>query len=388
MKTLALYLASLKAALRYLALLLCVVILLAVVVFASLPKSLFDSHSIPSVNLALVLEGTSEDNSLGRALTSQLNGVDVLGELYVCNEDEAEELLDEAAVDAVVTLPEDMLNALVYGGHAKITVKAYDPLLGAVVFSVVEQAVEALDAIQNYSLVYASAARDHFSSSSERDDAINAFNFKLMNSALSRLSSVDEVYTVSPFYSQVLSLLLFITVSIGSFFIAVITAQQYSSGYLRHLRQRGVGFVPLLISQLLLSVTLALILSLVCGIAMLSVDSSANIGLLMISAVLLSLVLTPLYLLFSGFKQKEGAAATRTLLGCSALLFFLLFAGGGFYPSFLMESPLRIINPTWMSQLLAEWTLGAAFDGLGVLLFAAVFASAALGCFLEWKRAT
>jgi hypothetical protein len=68
-------------------------------------------------------------------------------------------------------------------------------------------------------------------------------------------------------------------------------------------------------------------------------------------------------------------------------MFFLLFAGGGFYPTGLMQSDLRLFNPTWLSNQLSEWSLGGDLNLLQLALFAIVFAAACTVCFFEWRRA-
>jgi hypothetical protein len=104
------------------------------------------------------------------------------------------------------------------------------------------------------------------------------------------------------------------------------------------------------------------------------------------STLLLALVLTPAYLMFSGFKHDAKAAPARTMLGCVALMFFLLFVGGGFYPSFLMESSLRLFNPAWLATLLSTWSLGGALAPSNLALFVVPLFFCSGLCYVEWRR--
>jgi hypothetical protein len=260
-------------------------------------------------------------------------------------------------------------------------------VIGTAVYSLADKVIETLDELQNYALVFDEAAREHLPNAKERDSALNSFSMTLIGEAFSRMSSVDTPQAVSPFYAQALTLLLFMVVSIGSFFVAVVAARQYATGYIRHLFARGIRFRHLLLSQLMLSASIALVLGAVLGAIFSFVSSDSSFGALLLSAVLLSVVLTALYLMFSGFRQQPKAATTRTLLGCLALMFFLLFAGGGFYPTGLMQSNLRLFNPTWLSNQLSLWSLGGSLDPLQLAFFAVPFALACAVCYFEWRRA-
>ncbi len=176
-------------------------------------------------------------------------------------------------------------------------------------------------------------------------------------------------------------------VSISSLYTAALASRHYATGYIRRLALRGVRFRHLLASQLLLSASIALVLGLLLGIALSVVGEGLSLPALLLSSILLSLVLTALYLVFSGSRQQPQAAVTRTLLGCLALLFFLLFAGGGFYPTELMQSSLRLFNPTWLAHQLAVWSLGGTLDVVQLLPFVATFALSAVAGFVLWRRA-
>ncbi|MDR2491928.1 MAG: ABC transporter permease [Coriobacteriales bacterium] len=382
MRVLALYLANLRVAARYLVVLLLAAAAFAALVFASLPQSLFKSGELPTVSLALVY---GNEDTLVRNLQTEVVQVEVVESLTVCSAAEAERMLASGEVDAVVTLPLNTFDALVSGGNATITVAANDPLVGSVVYAVCERAVETLDSIQNYTLVYATKAQEHIAGTEAQSQAVRLFALQLLGDTLDRLSSVEVRASASPYYVQVLTLLLFFVVSLAALFAAVVLARQYSQGYVRHLTQRGVSFMPLYTAQLLLCCTLALVLSTLLGIMLRLVDDSFDVVALAASGVMLALVVGPLFALMSGVAVGRGNAATRTLLGCCALMFFMLFAGGGFYPSFLMETSLRLFNPTWLSNLLATWSLGGGLDVRYVALFTVPLSLSLGGCYLEWR---
>jgi hypothetical protein len=385
-KILTLYLASLKIALRSIAILLASMLALVAIVLLSLPPQLFTANEIPGVRLALGYDSLLAEGRFGSNLSSELNSVDVIEELRLCTVAEAEALLAAGDVDAIIIMPENTLDVLVYGGHATITVKSNDPLIGSVVYSVTDNAIGSLDALQNYSLIYREQSYGHFDSAGQRDQAAQDFNVALMFEALRRMSYVETPWLASPYFVQALTMLLFLVVSVGSFFVAVIVARQYASGYIRHLYTKGVRYRHLLAAQLLLSASIALVLGLVLALILGFVSDGLSVPLLLLSTLLLSLMLTALYLCFSGFRGQTQAATTRTLIGCLALMFFLLFAGGGFYPTGMMQSSLRLFNPSWLSTQLATWTLGGGIDPVQLALFILPFAAACAIGYLEWRR--
>ncbi|MDR1714182.1 MAG: hypothetical protein LBR39_08555, partial [Coriobacteriales bacterium] len=209
MRILGLFALNFRLALRYLLVLLLACAVLLGLVLLSLPKALFSKGDVPAVSIAFVYGDGTRSDTMMRNLSAEVDGIDVLDEFYVCTAEEAEELLAAGQVDAIIEMPEDTLDALVYGGHATVTVKASDPFMGAVVFSVVERAVDALDEIQNYALIYAGVAAEHFADEEQLWRAVNDFDFQLVSVAAGRLAAVDLQSEVSPYYAQLLTMLSF-----------------------------------------------------------------------------------------------------------------------------------------------------------------------------------
>ncbi len=154
-----LYLGNLKATLRFAALLVAALLALIALVLISLPQQMFSASNVPQISLALVYGDGSEHDELLGNLTTELNAIETVGEIRLSTPGEAEAQLAGGEVDAVVTLPEETLDVLIYGGHASIEVKANDPVIGSVVYTVAYSGVEALDSIQNYALTYAEEAQ-------------------------------------------------------------------------------------------------------------------------------------------------------------------------------------------------------------------------------------
>ena len=386
-KSLALYVANIRVALRSIIVLLGVMLALVAMVLVSLPRDLFSAQDIPRMSLAVVYGDGSYNDAIMRNLSDQLESVEMVDHIYISTPDEAAAQLASGEVDAVIYLPDDMLDALIYGGHTTITVRANDAIIGAVVYSICDRTIGALDRIQNYSLIYQQEALGLIKPAEKYESAVNMFNWVLLTEASMRLQNIDIPSPVSPYFAQALTLLLFLVVSVASLFVAVIAARQYSSGHVRHLYTRGVRFRHLFVAQLLVAASISLLLGAVLSVVLGLVGEGLRVVPLCLSSVLLSLVLTAFYLMFSGFKQQPQLATTRTLIGCLALMFFLLFAGGGFYPTGLMSSDLRLFNPTWLSSQLAVWSLGGPLDVLQTLVFALPFALACAVCFYEWRRA-
>jgi hypothetical protein len=381
-QTCALLLADLRTALRYLAILLAAALCLVALVLASLPRELFNSADLPRASIALAY---GHDDALMRNLTTELAQIEVVERFYVCSVDEAQGLLDAREVDAIIILPDDLFDALVRGAPSTVTVKATEPLMGSVVFAIVERAVMTMDSLQGYTLTYLDAARASYDDADAAYGAVRSFTMVLLGDALSRLSSVEQAAAVSPYYLQVLTLLLFIVASMASLFSAVTLARHHSSGFTRRLTVRSVPFACLCCAQILSSGLMAFLLCLACGLLLHVIDPSFGLLAFAASGFLLSLVLTPLFALFGTARLGRQGASTRTLLVIMALSFLLLFAGGGFYPSFLTQTFLRTLNPVWLANMLASWTLGSPPAAAYLAVFAALPVACIAGWFLQWR---
>ncbi len=197
-KVATLYRGSITSALRFAALLVAALFALVVLVLVSLPQQLFTANDVPRISLALVYGDNGQEDELLQSLNTQLLGIETIESIRLSTPEEAETLLTSGEVDAVVTLPEETLDVLLYGGHATITVRAEDPVIGSVVYTVASSGVETLDTVQNYALTYAEEARAHFTSSEAYSEAVSGFYLKLLGEALTRVNNVDIPWQVSP----------------------------------------------------------------------------------------------------------------------------------------------------------------------------------------------
>jgi hypothetical protein len=242
-----------------------------------------------------------------------------------------------------------------------------------------------MNSLQSYTLIYQDAALSYFGYNDEAYNAINGFAISLMGDALSRLSSVSASSAVSPFYLQVLTLLLFIVCSMAALFCAITLSRQCMTGFGRRLLVRASSFLPIALAYLLIGVTLGVLLCFISGLVLNIVDQSFNLLAFVASGLMLSLILVPLFSLLAMSRPLRDGASTKTLLAVMAIIFLLLFAGGGFYPSYLMQLPLRVFNPVWLANLLAAWTLGAGFELFAVAIFVLPLAIFIVGWYLQWR---
>jgi len=387
LKIAALYLAGIKVALRMVAVLLGSLLALIALVLVSIPSELFSTNDAPLISVAVVYGDGDVDDLLTQRFESILATSRYFDEVGIYPPDEASEKLATGEVDAVIILPKDMLSVLVYGGHTTITLQSNDPLVGSILYITANNYIETINSIQSYALIYADATRDHFSTPEEHFEAVSEFNVDLFNIATIRLRSVETPWQVHLYYVQILTLLLFMVASVGSFFIAVLAARSYASGHIRHLFIRGVRFRHLLVSQLLLSASIALIFGGIFAVVLLFLNIGLSAPRIVVATVVMSVLLTSLYLVFSGFRGQPQAATTRTLMGCLALMFILLFIGGGFYPTGLMESSIRFFNPAWLSEQLSVWSFGGSISLLQLVPFLALLIVTWVAGYLEWRHA-
>jgi ABC-type transport system involved in multi-copper enzyme maturation permease subunit len=378
--------AHLKLAARSILVLVAILVVLVAMVLVSLPAQVFNADDIPKVSLALVYGDGQRNDMLTRNISQELETIDMIDRVEMSTVDEAARLLETGEVDVVVEVPENTLDVLIYGGHACIVVRADDPLIGGIVYSITDNVAESLETLQNYSLFFSKASESSYPSAEAHNNALSAFNMKLIGAALGRVNSIESPWSAPPLIVHTLTLLLFLMVSIASFFVAVAMAKHYASGYVRYLYVRGVRYRHLLLSELLCALCITLVLSLVLGLILYFLNMGTSPLRFVCAALVLSVVLTMLYACLSGFRAQRHAATTRTLLGCLALMFFMLFAGGGFYPTEFMQSDANLINPAWLSHQLSLWALGGPLDALYVGMCVIPCVAAGLVAYLEWRR--
>jgi hypothetical protein len=164
----------------------------------------------------------------------------------------------------------------------------------------------------------------------------------------------------------------------------MMASRQFSSGALRRMKLRGIAvwqtylvkiLVSLAFSEALALVSFAVFAGLGWQVSLLKLMAGASVVAVSVQAICLAFALP--------------AGSSRTALGSFAALLFLLFAGGGFYPTYLMSFSIQRINPAFLAHLVSEWALGQDFpwgvQSLWILLLPSLCAVFSLW---KWGRQT
>ena len=332
------------------------VLLLCLIAFlAALPKDLFESRGVPQVSVAIVYDGSDNVSSMVTAMVSALGPIK---DFYSVDRERALELLAGGDVDIIVQFPSDMIDVLVDGKTSVIHVQSNNAIIAGIAYGVTAQAVNTINSIQNKALEYRYTVSPLYDDLSEFSEQERIFDMKLMGLALARTDAVYIQKNVSVYQLQMISIMLFLLISIISIMLALTASKQFASGTFRRLLFHGVPLWQMYVIKFILTFLMTLLFSVVFFYIFAQTGIDVSAGGWIVSSLLLCIFIYPICMIFSAIGGKESTSSIRTLLGSVAVLLFLLFIGGGFYPVYMMDASIRLFNPAWATHLLAEWILG------------------------------
>jgi hypothetical protein len=351
----------------------------------ALPSEILDSGTLPKVSMAVVYSGQNDD--VTDLFFNLIGEIDVVDTFYNTDIDNAMDLLDEGKVVAVMELPSNVLDNMMRREQSVIHIHARDPLIGGFVLSLTRQAINAINSMQDVAIDYYETTEAYLPDPDEFREANSAFDISCVNEVFRRLDYINVERTVQELSLQLLSLLLFLGVAVCSVFSAMIAARQFSSGYIRRLRMHGIGFFPMWASKLAVSEALSVGLCLLLSLPSEMLGVNYPLFPMALSAALMSLVLFPICIAFA-VSGKSLAAPATVMLGCAGALLFALFAGGGFYPVYLMPASIRLFNPAWLAHLLSDRMLGGPAVPLNSIVLSLTLAAACTFYSLKrWRAA-
>jgi hypothetical protein len=348
--------------------------------YISLPASFFESGSLPTVSLAVV---NADKSGTGNMLFGMVRNLPEVEKAVLCDEAEAERLLETGEVSVILKIPDGMVDSLIYKRPTEIQVKSADPLRGAAVYSMASAAADTVNLMQTSVYAYNDLPRFMFADEGQFHAAYADFCTDLIKDAVSYRRFVDtDSSSPDPYQSQFLALLVFLLCSGGALGASLSAARQISKGELRRFFGRDLRFGCFFAAKLAMSLILSLALCAVLTILMSRAGFAANPLRFLLVATLTTLAIAPVYLCTAFILPNPQYAALLSL----ALLLLFLFAGGGFYPVYLMHAALTTGNPAYLCVRLCEWALGDDFPAKhAISYFAAAIAGAAVSRLL-WAR--
>jgi hypothetical protein len=323
-------------------------------VIAALPPGFADSGNIPKLSVTVVNHGRDETTDMFVDMIGQMSMVD---KFVVADREEADRLLSRGDTDIVIELPGNVLDAMIYHEQITISVEARDPRIGAIVSGITNQTMDTLNKAQEIALAYYNAVKQKYKDKSEVSRAEDAFNIALMKEAMARGHNVKIVRTASQYEVQLLTLMLLLCAAVSAVFVAVLQTGQSSARAERRLRLYGIGAFEMWLSKAVITCGATILSGLILWpLTKIVPGFEVNVLKYVAALFILGLILHALCMLFPLASGASGRPS-RTLLGCTALLLLLLFAGGGLYPPHLMADSVRLFNPVWLARLLSGWTL-------------------------------
>ena len=385
MKPLNLLRGDLLSQLRRLPLMALTVFFVAAAFVLALPRSIFPSGPQVTISLAIVC---GEEDMVAGMLAGVLSDLEIIGEVYEVDGPEAQSLLDQGQADVIIEIPDGVVDALVYRGRAELIVKSNDAFLGSMCLRIGRAAVDTMNRIQDAALAYQDAAELMIDDDMELYKSVMSFDLSLIREALTRGNLVNIVRPVSRYQLQIVTLAVFIVAAVSSMFVAIPADRQFSRGYVRRLKLHGLKFWQIWLAKLLSAVFSSVVLCLPLAMVFKHFGFEVSVWRIEISAALLSLALGLVCMVFVKMNPDSGRHGAEPLLGGFAVLLFMLLAGGGFYPVYLMDASLRLFNPAWLAHLMCEWALGGAgIPLLSMFSFAALPALCFATSFVKWRRA-
>ena len=351
----------------------------------SLPRSIFPTGSSMTVSLALVCE---EADMIAGMLSGFLTDMDIVGDLYEVEKEEAERLLANEEIELILEIPTGVVDALINRRSAEIRIISNDAFIGSMCGRIGRAAVATMNRIQDAALAYYDTAAPFFENSDEFYDSAIAFDLSLISEALSRSHLVKIVRPVLRYQLQVVTLVVFIVASIIAVYSAVTASRHFAGGYIRRLKVHDVRFWHVWAVKALSAILVSIVLCLPFAWAGALMGFPLSFWKFMLSVTVVSFSLFCVCIIFVRIKPGKSKSGEFTLLGCFALLVLMLFAGGGFYPVYMMDMSFRLFNPAWLAHILCEWSLGGAtvsFAGITTFLALPVVSFGAF--YAKWRSA-
>jgi len=361
------------------------IIFVAAAFLVSLPRSIFPTGSSMTLSMALVCE---EGDMIAGLLSGFLTDMEIIGDVYEVEEKEADRLLADGEIELILEIPAGVVDALIYSKSAEVRIKSNDAFVGAMCERMGIAAVNTMNRIQDAALAYSDAAAPFFENSSDFYEAAIAFDLSLISEALSRGHLVKIVRPVLRYQLQVVTLVMFIVASIAAVFFAVTANHRFAGGYIRRLRVHNVRFWHVWTAGALSVVIVSILLCLPFAYVGTLMGFPLSLWKFTISAAAVAFPLYCVCVIFVRIKPGKSKNGSYALLGCFALLVLMLFAGGGFYPVYMMDMSFRLFNPAWLAHIMCEWLLGGVAVSLaGLAAFLALPAVSFGAFYAKWRSA-
>jgi|GEM_PF-3399522 len=384
MKFVALLRAEVRSALFRIVPITLVILVLLGAFLSALPRELFSGGESLSISVAIV---SDDDDSQLDIIPQMLRIVDAIDEVFLVDAFDAQKMLSNGEVGIVVHLPENLIDALVTGDSATVTVMANDYFYGNICKQVGSVVVRAANQIQSSSLAFSESARHVFEDKSDYYDAVNSFNTTLIRELLSSSFYVKVVKPVSGIALQALTLALVCILSVVVVSACISADRLLTKDYVRRLRLHRISFFHVWASKAIITVALSLLFTAPIYFVMSKLGIYVDAVRLVLAAFVISIMLFCVCMAFVRYKAEGAKNGSFTLLGCFAVLLVLLFFGGGFFPNYSMSRILQIFNPVWLAHLFCEWSLdGATVSFRYIASYAALPIIGVTLSFVKWRR--
>jgi len=354
-------------------------------ILVSFPASLLRQIQAKDVRIALV---SGVDETFTKFVAGMTSDYDLIKRVYIKDTaEEGEAMLNAGEADILIIIPGSAEDALFRGEPAEVSVAAKDAFLGTVSYNLIRSTLDTVNAIEAVSSAVYNRYHTYDTSDTEVIENLSGFLTSLLSEAITRYSYISITYTSEPYATQIVSLLQFIAASVSAVCAAAVSSRQISDGYLVRLKLHGFHIRCLYAIKLINAVIITLLLSAAAYIALNAIGLRCSFPKYLLSAGILSIILTSVCAAFSSLSGGKTSTVSKTVLAGLSILLLCLFSGGGFYPIHLMKFSIQKVNPVWMAHVLADWSFSGSFPSFTAMSFFTlpfVFCSGL--SLLRWKK--
>jgi ABC-type multidrug transport system permease subunit len=276
---------------------------------------------------------------------------------------------------------------MIYGQDVDISLQATDPLIGTLAHAIAESTIRAAKNVQVLFNEFRAFAEPKIEDINIIYVAEYQLGEKILQEVLLRSRNIDVIRSASAYNVQIISIATFLCMTISGVFLIILTARQICDGYLKRLKIRQCSVFSLLGVKLVVMVLFSIVMTGLIYLFASAMDMHISLGRFLFSSALLGI---SMYCIITGVvlcNCSKEAVVPRTLLISVVLIILMMFAGGGFYPTYLMDYSIKFLNPAWMIHLLIQWSMHDIAMPLGSILAMMSFSLIVAGITgWRWRR--
>ena len=349
-------------------------VLAALAIVLSMPADLLSGSAMKPVSIAIV---SDNDMLVNGMIYSALQPISLIGSVEKPRKIEAAlGMLDDGEVSAVIKMPENIIDALIYNTHAEIEIwsKITDPTVNAIIRDFADNIAGAISSAQSSIYVFYDIAPPYYNTYNDFYEDYSVLAREIFAEVLKRGRFISIERHLYDYAVQIVSVITFVTGAAAAALISINTAAQLSNGSYARMRLNGMGYKTYRFLKLYETILAAVFISipvLAFGFFTLKNDFIK----FDIIKLLVCIMITAF--IFYGITNVIAVICRNTywtVLAAFSIMLLLMFAGGSFYPLHLFGGIFQTLGshtPSSLNTMSVIWASGGPFP-YEVLIFAGI----------------